>query len=59
MPFLIIGGIALLLALLFGPGLWIARVMRVEGRERPDLPGTGGELARHPRGQPLVVGFAV
>ncbi len=47
MPFLIIGGIALLLALLFGPGLWIARVMRVEGRERSDLPGTGGELARH------------
>ncbi len=37
----------LFLALAFGPWLWVAHVMRAEGAERPDLPGTGGELARH------------
>lgn len=37
----------LLLALIFGPQVWIRRVMRQHGVDRPDLPGTGGELARH------------
>ena len=37
----------LFLALLFGPQLWIRRVMAQHGAERADLPGTGGELARH------------
>jgi uncharacterized protein len=37
----------LLLALIFGPGWWIRRVMARHGVERPDLPGTGGEFARH------------
>jgi hypothetical protein len=40
-------GVAALLALLFGPGLWVRAVMRRHGAERPDFPGTGGELARH------------
>ena len=45
----IILGIAalLLLALIFGPQVWIRRVLRQHGVDRPDLPGTGGELARH------------
>lgn len=40
-------GIVLLLALIFGPSYWIKHVMKVHGVERSDLPGTGGELARH------------
>jgi Zn-dependent membrane protease YugP len=47
MPLLILVGTILLLALLFGPMLWVHRVLRREGADRPDLPGTGGELARH------------
>jgi Zn-dependent membrane protease YugP len=43
---LAIAGLALL-ALIFGPQLWIRRVMAQHGAARPDLPGTGGELARH------------
>lgn len=39
--------LALLLGLLFGPMLWVRRVMRRHAADRPDLPGTGGELARH------------
>src|SRR4051794_15178487 len=37
----------LVLPLLFGPQLWVRRVMARHGTERPDLPGTGAELARH------------
>jgi Zn-dependent membrane protease YugP len=47
MPILLAIGGLLLLALLFGPQLWIRRVMARYGAERPDLPGTGAELARH------------
>lgn len=35
------------LALVFGPGMWVAATMRRHGADRPDYPGTGGELARH------------
>lgn len=42
----LIGGAALL-ALAFGPGLWVKSVLRQHGRDRDDFPGTGGELARH------------
>ena len=38
---------ALFLALVFGPQLWVTATMRRHGAERPDYPGTGGELARH------------
>lgn len=34
-------------ALIFGPGLWTKWVLRKHGKDRPDYPGTGGELARH------------
>ena len=47
MPILLSLAGLLFLALIFGPQLWIRRVMTQHGAERPDLPGTGGELARH------------
>jgi uncharacterized protein len=47
MPVLAAIGIVLLLALVFGPSWWIRRVLRKHGADRPDLPGTGGEFARH------------
>src|SRR5687767_5994889 len=47
MPILATIGILLLLALLFGPLWWVKRVLAKHGEERPDLPGTGGEFARH------------
>src|SRR4051812_4876673 len=37
----------LLIALIFGPQLWIRHVLARHGIDRPDLPGTGAELARH------------
>lgn len=47
MPIIVsILGLALL-ALIFGPQVWIRRVMKQHGADRPDLPGTGAELARH------------
>lgn len=45
MPY-VIGGLALI-ALLFGPSLYVRAVMAWHGRHRADIPGTGGELARH------------
>ena len=47
MPILIAFGSLLLLALVFGPQLWVKRVLRRHGADRSDLPGTGAELARH------------
>jgi len=43
----VIAGGLLLLALIFGPSLWIRSVMARHAQPRPDFPGTGGELARH------------
>lgn len=40
-------GIIALLALIFGPQLWIRSTMARHSRARADFPGTGGELARH------------
>ncbi len=37
----------LFVALVFGPQFWINWTMRTHAVERPDMPGTGGELARH------------
>ena len=47
MPVLLLLGAALLVGLVFGPQWWVRRTMRLHAAERPDLPGTGGELARH------------
>ena len=45
----VVFGLALvfLLALLFGPQWWVRHALARHGTERPDLPGTGAELARH------------
>ncbi len=40
-------GIVAFAALIFGPQVWINWVMRAHAVERPGMPGTGGELARH------------
>ena len=32
---------------IFGPTIWVRRVMARHADDHPDLPGTGGELARH------------
>ncbi|WP_366657954.1 zinc metallopeptidase [Fodinicurvata sp. EGI_FJ10296] len=42
---LLLGG--LVLGLVFGPSLWVRRVLSRHDRTRNDFPGTGGELARH------------
>ncbi len=34
-------------ALVFGPQLWVRQTMRKYGKERAELPGSGGELALH------------
>lgn len=47
MAILVVLGIVLLLGLIFGPRAWIRMTMAKHAVERPDYPGTGGELARH------------
>jgi Zn-dependent membrane protease YugP len=47
MPILAALGVLLLIAIVFGPQWWIRHVLKQHGVERSDLPGTGGELARH------------
>jgi uncharacterized protein len=37
----------IILGLAFGPMLWVSSVIKRHGEDRPDLPGTGAELARH------------
>ena len=38
---------AALLALILGPNLWVRSVLARYAVDRPDYPGTGGEMARH------------
>lgn len=45
MPFILLA--LFVVALLFGPGLWVKRVLAKNSEQRDDLPGTGGELAKH------------
>jgi Zn-dependent membrane protease YugP len=40
-------GMLIVLALIFGPSLWVKLVMRRHSSEKPEMPGTGGELAKH------------
>jgi Zn-dependent membrane protease YugP len=47
MPVILVLGLLILAAVIFGPQIWIQRVLKQHGADRPDLPGTGGELARH------------
>ena len=37
----------IVLAMIFGPSLWVKFVMRRYSTEKPEMPGTGGELAKH------------
>jgi uncharacterized protein len=47
MPIILVLVLAILLAVLVGPQWWVRHVLERHGVERSDLPGTGGELARH------------
>jgi uncharacterized protein len=40
-------GFILFAALIFGPQFWVRQTMRKHATELPNMPGTGGELARH------------
>ena len=40
-------GAILVITLIFGPSLWVKFVMRRYSSEKPEMPGTGGELAQH------------
>ncbi len=47
MPLLLLLLLLALLALAFGPQLWVRHIMRRHGENQTDIPGTGAELARH------------
>lgn len=47
MPILIALLGLIILALVFGPQIWVRHVLARHSVDRPDLDGTGGELARH------------
>ena len=40
-------GALIVLVVIFGPSLWVKLVMRRYSSEKPEMPGTGGELAKH------------
>tara|TARA_R110002020_G_scaffold108240_2_gene250952 strand:- start:5066 stop:5752 length:687 start_codon:yes stop_codon:yes gene_type:complete len=40
-------GLLAVLALVYGPQVWVGHTLRKHSAERPDFPGTGGEMARH------------
>ena len=40
-------GAFIVLAVIFGPSLWVKFVMKRYSSEKPEMPGTGGELAKH------------
>ena len=40
-------GVLTVLAIIFGPSLWVKFVMSRYSTEKPEMPGTGGELAKH------------
>lgn len=47
------------LAVIFGPQLWARHILTRHGRERPDLSGTGAELARHLLAGAHLAGYGV
>ena len=47
MPIYVALASLMFLGVIFGPQLWVRHVMKRHGVDRPDLPGTGAELARH------------
>ena len=40
-------GAFIVLAVIFGPSLWVKLIMSRYSSEKPEMPGTGGELAKH------------
>ena len=40
-------GALIAIAIIFGPSLWVKMVMRRYSTEQSEIPGTGGELAKH------------
>ena len=44
---LIAVGTVIILAVIFGPSLWVKLVMKRHSSVTPEMPGTGGELAKH------------
>ena len=44
---ILVAGALIVLALIFGPSLWVKFVMNRYSSEKPEMPGTGGELAKH------------
>ena len=40
-------GAFIVLALIFGPSFWVKIIMSKYSLEKPEMPGTGGELAKH------------
>jgi Zn-dependent membrane protease YugP len=47
MPILLAIGVLLVFAAVFGPQWWVRHMLVKHAADRPDLPGTGAELARH------------
>src|SRR5437763_5120325 len=47
MPIILTIASLILLTIVFGPQWWVRHVLSQHSVDRPDLPGTGGELARH------------
>lgn len=54
-----IAGLCLLLTLLLGPQLWTRHVFKRHDAPLAELPGTGGELARHLLARLKLTGFSV
>ena len=42
-----VAGMLIVLAIIFGPSLWVKLVMWRYSTNKPEMPGTGGELAKH------------
>ena len=40
-------GALIVIAVIFGPSLWVKLIMSRYSSEKPEMPGTGGELAKH------------
>ena len=43
----LLAGVLIVLALIFGPSLWVKFVMKRYSSQLPEVSGTGGELAKH------------
>ncbi|WP_088345876.1 MULTISPECIES: zinc metallopeptidase [Rhodomicrobium] len=56
---LIVFGLLLFLALAILPTLWVRAVLDRHSGDRPDFPGTGGELARHLLDEMRITGVKV